>query len=165
MPNAKWKVEQEPITLGTSGADQVRILFSANKGVGLQDLKTAASGGEFSRLLLCLKYVLAGKTNLPTLIFDEIDTGISGEIALRVGRLMARMAERHQLIVITHMPQIAAKGHRHYFVYKEEKAHRTVTHVRELAPQERLLEIAQMIGGANPSATALSSAKELMEGV
>jgi DNA repair protein RecN (Recombination protein N) len=163
MPNARFAIELSPAPLNAQGADQVRILFSANKGIAPQELKTGASGGEFSRLLLCLKYVLAGKTNLPTLIFDEIDTGISGEIALRVGRLMGRMAERHQLVVITHMPQIAAKGQQHSFVYKQEKAHRTSTHLRLLDTQDRLQEIAQMIGGANPTATALSSAKELME--
>lgn len=163
MPNARLQVDRQPAGLSANGQDQIRILFSANKGVTPQELKNAASGGEFSRLMLCLKYVLAGKTNLPTLIFDEIDTGISGEIALRVGRLMARMAERHQLLVITHMPQIAAKGSRHYFVFKQEKADRTYTNLRELRDEERLHEIAQMIGGANPSATAVSSARELME--
>lgn len=162
MPNARLQVDRQPAGLSANGQDQIRILFSANKGVTPQELKNAASGGEFSRLMLCLKYVLAGKTNLPTLIFDEIDTGISGEIALRVGRLMARMAERHQLLVITHMPQIAAKGSRHYFVFKQEKADRTYTNLRELKNEERLHEIAQMIGGANPSATAVSSARELM---
>lgn len=165
MPNARLQVDRQPAGLSANGQDQIRILFSANKGVTPQELKNAASGGEFSRLMLCLKYVLAGKTNLPTLIFDEIDTGISGEIALRVGRLMARMAERHQLLVITHMPQIAAKGSRHYFVFKQEKADRTYTNLRELRDDERLHEIAQMIGGANPSATAVSSARELMEQV
>ena len=162
MPNARLKVDMHSATLSATGVDQVRILFSANKGVALAELKNVASGGEFSRLMLCLKYVLAGKTDLPTLIFDEIDTGISGEIALRVGRLMARMAERHQLIVITHMPQIAAKGKRHYFVYKQEKDERTYTNLRELNGPDRVHEIAQMIGGANPSKKALSSAKELM---
>lgn len=163
MPNARLQIDRQPAALSADGQDQIRILFSANKGVTPQELKNAASGGEFSRLMLCLKYVLAGKTHLPTLIFDEIDTGISGEIALRVGRLMARMAERHQLLVITHMPQIAAKGSRHYFVFKQEKADRTYTNLRELRDEERLQEIAQMIGGANPSATAVSSARELME--
>ena len=162
MPNGRLVVELTPQALSAKGTDQIRILFSANKGVPLQDLKVAASGGEFSRLMLVLKYVLAGKTALPTLVLDEIDTGISGEIALRVGQLMAQMAQKHQLLVITHMPQIAAKGNKHYYVYKQEGDKRTSTNLRELQGEARLQEIAQMIGGANPSATALSSAKELM---
>jgi DNA repair protein RecN (Recombination protein N) len=164
MPNARLEIDLSAAALSTSGLDNVRILFSANKGVAPQDLKTAASGGEFSRLMLCLKYVLAGKTNLPTLIFDEIDTGISGEIALRVARLMGRMAERHQLLVITHMPQIAARPGQHYWVYKDEKANRTFTHVKPLTEAERLQEIAQMIGGKNPTTAAVNSARELMGG-
>ncbi len=162
MPNGRLVVDLMPQALTAKGTDQIRILFSANKGVALQDLKVAASGGEFSRLMLVLKYVLAGKTALPTLVLDEIDTGISGEIALRVGQLMAKMAQKHQLLVITHMPQIAAKGNKHYYVYKQEGDQRTSTSLRELQGDARLQEIAQMIGGANPSATALSSAKELM---
>ena len=162
MPNARLRVEHSAAPLTHTGADYIRMLFSANKGVAPQELKSVASGGEFSRLMLCVKYVLAGKTRLPTLIFDEIDTGISGEIALRVARLMGQMAAKHQLIVITHMPQIAARGARHYYVFKSEAKERTYTNIRELAGPERLQEIAQMIGGANPSPTAVESARELM---
>jgi len=162
MPNARFEIELKQGEVTATGKDVVRFLFSANKGMPLQELKTAASGGEFSRLMLCLKYVLAGKTQLPTLLFDEIDTGISGEIALRVSRLMGRMAAKHQLLVITHMPQIAAKGTRHYYVYKEDGGKRTSTHIKALTDTERVAEIAQMIGGANPSQTALQNARELM---
>ena len=162
MPNARLKAEMREAELGPHGLDAVQIMFSANKGIALADLKAAASGGEFSRLMLCVKYVMAGKMELPTLIFDEIDTGISGEIAMRVGRLMQQMAKRHQLIVITHMPQIAARGAAHFFVYKHEESDRTYTNIRPLAGTERLTEIAQMIGGANPSVTAIKNAKELI---
>jgi DNA repair protein RecN (Recombination protein N) len=164
MPNATLKVELGEAGLNATGVDSCQMLFSANKGFGLQQLKNAASGGEFSRLMLCIKYVMAQKTELPTLIFDEIDTGISGEIALRVARLMGQMASQHQLIVITHMAQIAARASSHYFVYKAESGERTFTNIRKLTEGERLQEVAQMIGGANPSKTALENARELIAG-
>ncbi len=163
MPNARLSVEHRETELSGTGIDSVRVLFSANKGIAPQELKNAASGGEFSRLMLAVKHVLAGKTSLPTLVFDEIDTGISGEIAMKVGRLMRQMAQNHQLMVITHMPQIAARGGKHFFIYKKDDGPRTFTQVRELEGEDRLMEIAQMIGGERPSQTAVSSARELIE--
>jgi DNA repair protein RecN (Recombination protein N) len=112
--------------------------------------------------MLCVKYMLADKMSLPTIIFDEIDTGISGEVAIKVSRMMQKMAQKHQVIVITHMPQIAAKGDTHFFVYKDHGSDRTVSSVKNLTENERLAEIAQMISGDAGSATALQHARELM---
>ncbi|WMJ71617.1 DNA repair protein RecN [Cytophagaceae bacterium ABcell3] len=148
---------------GPTGADQIKFLFSANKGIKAQDLKNAASGGEFSRLMLCLKYILAGKTALPTIIFDEIDTGISGEVAIKVGKIMNQMAKGHQVIAISHLPQIAAMGQKHYFVYKDNTSDKTFSNIKELKDKDREHEIARMIGGDNPSETAVKNARELLD--
>jgi DNA repair protein RecN (Recombination protein N) len=142
--------------------DGVELLFSANKGATLQPLKKVASGGEFSRLLFAIKYLMADKMALPTLIFDEIDTGISGEVALQMVRMMQEIAQRHQVICITHLPQVAAKGETHYFVYKDNTTDKTVSKIKLLASEERVEELAKMIAGANPSASVLASAKELL---
>jgi len=112
--------------------------------------------------MFSIQYVMAEKTALPTLILDEIDSGVSGEIAIQLGKMMKEMAKRHQLIAITHLPQIAAKGDAHYFVYKDNKASKTISLIRELTQIERVDEIAKMIAGANPSALALENARELM---
>ncbi len=160
--NAQLEIAIEPQEPSETGLDSVDIFFSANKGIAPQPLSQVASGGEFSRLMLCLKYVLAGKTALPTLIFDEIDTGISGEIAIKVGQMMKKMAKKHQLITISHLPQIAAKGKSHFFVYKDDSEEKTASNIRELTNEERLTEIARMIGGENPSPTAFESARELI---
>ncbi|WP_066836943.1 DNA repair protein RecN [Rufibacter ruber] len=162
MPNARVVVEHKTAAPGPTGIDVVNILFSANKGAAPQTLSKAASGGEFSRLMLCVKYLLADKTALPTIIFDEIDTGISGEIAVKVGKMMQQMAQKHQLICISHLPQMAAQGDTHYFVYKEDRTDRTISRIRQLSHEERVQEIAQMIAGANPSENAFQSAKELL---
>ncbi|WP_181305810.1 DNA repair protein RecN [Rufibacter sp. XAAS-G3-1] len=162
MPNARVVLEHKTSAPAATGVDVVNILFSANKGAAPQTLSKAASGGEFSRLMLCVKYLLADKTALPTIIFDEIDTGISGEIAVKVGRMMQQMSQKHQLICISHLPQMAAQGDTHYFVYKEDRADRTISRVRQLSHEERVVEIAQMIAGANPSENAFQSAKELL---
>jgi len=162
MPEANVLIVRDEVEYSSTGIDKISFLFSANKGVQAQELKTAASGGEFSRLMLGVKYLLAGKTSLPTIIFDEIDTGISGEIALKVGKLIRRMAEKHQIICITHMPQMASQAHTHYYVYKDHNADRTISKIKELTHSERVSEIAQMIGGANPSASALASAEEMI---
>ena len=162
MPHARIVVDHRSGPPAVSGLDVVNILFSANKGGQPQTLSKAASGGEFSRLMLCIKYMLADKTALPTIVFDEIDTGISGEIAVKVGRMMQQMARKHQLVAISHLPQMAAAGDVHYFVYKEDRADRTVSRIRELNPDDRIREIAQMIAGANPSENAFQSARELL---
>ncbi|WP_317191454.1 DNA repair protein RecN [Hymenobacter lapidiphilus] len=153
MPHARIVVSHEAGAPAVSGIDVVSILFTANKGAAPQTLSKSASGGEFSRLMLCIKYMLADKTALPTIVFDEIDTGISGEIALKVGRMMQQMAKKHQLIAISHLPQMAAAGDAHYFVYKEDRADRTVSRIRLLSQDERIHEIAQMISGATPRCT------------
>ncbi len=163
MPNASLRIEAEKGRPGPSGIDTVSFLFSANKGVKPQQLKQVASGGEFSRLMMAIKYILASKRSLPTIIFDEIDTGVSGEIAIKMGNMMRDMAHTHQLIAITHLPQIAAQGVAHYFVYKDHSSAKTVSRIRKLSFDERVQEIAQMIGGKTPSPSAVSNAREILE--
>jgi DNA repair protein RecN (Recombination protein N) len=162
MPHARIVVQHSTGAPTVSGIDVVSVLFTANKGAQPQTLSKAASGGEFSRLMLCIKYMLADKTALPTIVFDEIDTGISGEIAVKVGRMMQQMAHKHQLVAISHLPQMAAAGDTHYFVYKEDRADRTVSRIRELNQEDRIKEIAHMIAGAKPSENAFQSARELL---
>jgi DNA repair protein RecN (Recombination protein N) len=162
MENARIQFEHKAISPALSGLDELEVLFSANKGGTLQGLKKVASGGEFSRLLFAIKYLMADKMALPTLIFDEIDTGISGEVALQMVRMMKEIATRHQVICITHLPQVAAKGESHYFVYKDNSAAKTVSKIKLLAHNERVEELAKMIAGSNPSASAIESAKELL---
>lgn len=163
MPNATIKITIDKVEPNQDGFDLVNLLFSANKGIAPQEISRVASGGEFSRLMLAIKYVLAGKTALPTIIFDEIDTGISGEIALKMGNMFKQMSGKHQLIAISHLHQIAAKGNHHYFVYKDDTAERTVSRIKQLNDDERVYTIAQMISGATPSESAIMSAKELLE--
>ncbi len=162
MPDATMAYQHREMQPAANGLDDIKILFSANKGISPDELKNVASGGEFSRLMFAVKYVLATKTFLPTIIFDEIDTGISGEIALKMVNMMQDMARKHQVIAITHLPQIAARGDRHFFVYKELNSVRAISKVRELSENEREQEIAKMIGGDNPSKVAIESARELL---
>ena len=162
IPDAALRVERRPISPTESGADEIEILFSANKGIAPQELKRVASGGEFSRLMFCIKYVLAGKTSLPTIIFDEIDTGVSGEIAIKMVNMMKEMAKNHQVLAISHLPQVAAKGDVHYFVYKDNSSAKSVSRIRQLSENERVEEIAKMIGGNKPSTIAYENAKELL---
>jgi DNA repair protein RecN (Recombination protein N) len=162
MPNASLKIEAETGKPSPTGIDTVSVLFSANKGMKPQSLKTVASGGEFSRLMMAIKYMLASRRSLPTIIFDEIDTGVSGEIAIRMGQMMRDMAHNHQLIAITHLPQIAAQGSTHYFVYKDNSAEKTVSRIRTLDFDERVAEIAQMIGGKNPTTGTVKNAREIL---
>lgn len=162
MPDASISIKHEIIKPTASGIDDINILFSANKGVAPQSLKSAASGGEFSRLMFAIKYILADKTALPTIVFDEIDTGVSGEIAIQMAQMMEKMSKNHQVIAITHLPQIAAKGKSHYFVYKDNELETTSSKIKKLGEAERINEIAQMIGGKTPSQKSIESAKELM---
>jgi DNA repair protein RecN (Recombination protein N) len=164
IPDASLAVECTATAPGPTGADKVDILFSANKGIAPRPLAQVASGGEFSRLMFCIKYVMAEKSAMPTLVLDEIDNGVSGEIAIKLGQMMVKMAGGHQLITISHLPQIAAKGHAHYFVFKDSSAKRTVSAIKRLADQERVEEIAKMIGGDRPSKVALENAQELLAG-
>lgn len=162
MENATIEVSQNTIEPMRSGIDEIEIKFSANKGVKPQPIRQVASGGEFSRLMFAIKYIMADKMALPTLIFDEIDTGISGEVAFKMVSMMQEIAKKHQVICISHLPQVAAKGENHYFVYKDNRAEKTVSKVKLLSQGERETEIAKMIAGSNPSATAFESARELL---
>jgi len=162
MENARIQLERQSLDPHNSGVDRIELLFSANKGIPLQPLKKVASGGEFSRLLFAIKYMMADKMALPTLIFDEIDSGISGEVALQMVRMMQGIAKNHQVICITHLPQVAAKGEVHFFVYKDHSADKTISKVKELTAEERVQELAKMIAGVNPSPAAQASAKELL---
>lgn len=163
MPNIRFKTEIKPTTDFTpNGCDTVQFLFSANKNRELQPVQEIASGGEISRLMLSIKAMIAEKSDLPTIILDEIDTGISGEIAHRMGNIMLQMSKSMQVITITHLPQIAAKGQAHFKVYKDDSGKQTETFIRELTPNERLHEIASMISGDSASEAALQNARELM---
>lgn len=166
MPNAQIKIEQHILTdnqLDKTGLDRVQFLFNANKGHQLNELNKVASGGELSRLMLSIKSLIAKKTALPTIIFDEIDTGVSGEVANRVGNIMTELAKDMQVITITHLPQMASKGKAHYFVYKQVKDDFTYTQIRRLSSEERILEIAKMLSGENPKDAAIENAKELLK--
>jgi DNA repair protein RecN (Recombination protein N) len=162
MPNASIKVVIETIPYTIYGQDKVDILFDANNMNKYEPIRKVASGGELSRLMLCIKSLVAQSMDLPTMIFDEIDTGISGEPAKQVGILLQDLGAKRQVLCITHQPQIAAKGHSHLYVYKEQKGSTTNTHLKTLSQEERIQHIARMIGGDPPSKTALENAKELL---
>ncbi|MBP3764006.1 MAG: DNA repair protein RecN [Bacteroidales bacterium] len=166
MPEARFEVRLEPTpTYGPTGHDAAAFLFNANRGGDLRDLAKVASGGELSRLMLAVKSMLTSHSLLPTIIFDEIDTGVSGDISVAVGRIMCRMAERMQVVAITHLPQIAAKAGQHLKVYKqlEDSGQRTVSRIRGLTGKERLTEVAVMLSSDPPTPAALQTAKELMQ--
>lgn len=163
MPNAKLKIEIQDAALNVSGIDQVAFMFDANKSGKFEPISKVASGGELSRLMLVLKSLVAGSLEMPTLIFDEIDSGISGEAAKQVGILMGELSTSHQLITITHQPQIAAIANQHLFIYKQEVEGSINTNVKRLTQDERVLTIAQMMAGVNPSDAVLASAKEMMK--
>lgn len=163
MPNAKLVLEQKILQeLNKDGLDEIVLLFTANAGQPPAPVNKVASGGELSRLMLAIKALLAQHTSLPTIIFDEIDTGISGETALKVGEVIASLGENMQVISITHLPQIAAKGNAHYFVYKNDEKGKTTTGIRKLKQEERIGVIAEMLSGKNPGASAIENAKELL---
>ncbi|HMG88602.1 MAG TPA: DNA repair protein RecN [Chryseolinea sp.] len=162
IPNATFQIDMIATELSSNGTDKIDILFSANKGIAPRPLAQVASGGEFSRLMFCIKYVMAEKTEMPTLVLDEIDTGISGEVAFKLGSMMRKMSEKHQLIAISHLPQIAARGNSHYFVYKDNTAAKTISSIKHLQDTERIEEIAKMIGGDKPSKVAFQNAQELL---
>jgi len=162
MPNAQLKVELKDSTLNDFGKDDIEFLFDANKSNKFEPIRKVASGGELSRLMLCIKSLVAQKMDLPTLIFDEIDTGISGEAAKQVGIIMQQLAANRQIICITHQPQIAAKANTHLFVYKNAVNNTIKTNIKILGTEERTLAIAQMLSGQNPSEAILASAREMM---
>lgn len=162
MPNAKIKVTIDEVAYHLFGKDKVDILFDANNTQKFEPIKKVASGGELSRLMLCIKSLVAKSIDLPTMIFDEIDTGISGEPAKQVGLLLQNLGQARQVLCITHQPQIAAKGNAHLYVYKEQKGSTTHTYLKTLDAKERVQHIATMIGGDPPSKSALDNAKELL---
>lgn len=161
--DAQFDVEFKPTPdFLPTGKDSIRFMFSANKNVPMSDLSKTASGGELSRLMLCLKYILSRATKLPTIIFDEIDTGISGDVAGKTGAMFKRIAEFMQVICITHLPQVASKGDHHFKVYKHEENDAIRSDIRQLTMEERITEIAKMLSGETVSEAALQNAKELM---
>jgi len=164
MPNAQLKINQAALEqFGTTGIDKISFLFSANKGSDFKELNKVASGGELSRLMLSIKSLIAQLTALPTIIFDEIDTGVSGDVADKVGSIMNTMSDKMQVITITHLPQIASKGASHLFVYKEDKNNKTYSNIKKLNSEERIQEIAKMLSTGSPTAAAISNAKELLK--
>ena len=163
LPNAKFKIEITTLpTFKKTGTDSLALYFTANKGGNFGLLKKVASGGEMSRIMLSVKALLSQYKKLPTIVFDEIDTGVSGEIALKMAYIMDQMSSHMQILSITHLPQIAAKGQQHIKVYKEDQHNTTTTHLKQLSEEERIVEIAQMIGGKNITDTTLANAKELL---
>jgi DNA repair protein RecN (Recombination protein N) len=163
MHNGRIEVKREEMKeAGPNGYELFTFYFSANKGHELRELGKIASGGERSRVMLVIKSLVAASTALPTLIFDEIDSGISGETARKVGLLMKKLSEKHQVLTITHLPQIAGLGKRHFLVYKESSGKRTLTRIRALSEEERMQEIAKMLSGEDPSEAALENARELL---
>ncbi len=162
MPNAGLKIEMTPTSLSSTGSDMVEFLFDANKSGRFEPLRKVASGGELSRLMLCIKSLVAASVQLPTLIFDEIDSGISGEAARQVGIIMKELGQAHQVIAITHQPQIAAKANAHFFVFKAEKSGKVSTHIKQLSPSERLDAVAKMLSGEKPTPSALENAREML---
>ena len=164
MSESKFSVNiEETDELRENGTDVATFLFSANAGVAPADMSKIASGGEMSRIMLCLKSIITDSMYLPTIIFDEIDTGISGETASKVGLMMQNLAENHQVIAITHLPQIAAHGHHHYLVYKQVADNQTYTHIKMLDMQEREQMLATMMSGENRTETAVVTARELLK--
>ena len=165
MPEAVLKIEISILNedeINVAGKDKVKFLFSANKGIPFSDISKVASGGELSRLMLCLKASVAKLIELPTIVFDEIDTGVSGETAFKIGKVMQELSTAHQLISITHLPQIASRGEDHFFVYKEVIGKKTFTKVKKLSSDERIVEVARMLSGDKPTSVAIENAKELL---
>lgn len=164
IPNTRFGIELWPKEKPSAdGMDEVCFLFSANKNEALKPVAQTASGGEISRLMLCIKAMIAGFAALPAIIFDEIDTGVSGEIADKMADIMQDLGQKMQVITITHLPQIAAKGRAHYFVYKEDTAERTLTRIRRLTTGERVNEVARMLSGASLTDAAVANARALLQ--
>jgi DNA repair protein RecN (Recombination protein N) len=164
VPNTRFQISFEQKPEPTSdGMDDVNFLFAANKNEQLKPVALTASGGEISRLMLCVKSMIAGYSALPTIIFDEIDSGVSGEIADKMAGIMQDLGSKMQVITITHLPQIAAKGRAHYYVYKEDTPERTLTHIRHLNDSERIDEIARLLSGSEKTQAAYNNAKALLK--
>lgn len=164
IKHAQFSIEMTKTEhLTPTGKDQIHFLFAANKNQHLQDVAEVASGGELARLMLCIKSMVANSVDMPTILFDEIDTGVSGDIADRMGQIMLEMSEGRQVISITHLPQIASKGKTHYKVYKADNADSTETQIKQLTPDERIMEIATMLSGNQITQSAINNAKELLK--
>jgi DNA repair protein RecN (Recombination protein N) len=164
MPNAKFRISLTRTTeFHPSGVDQADFLFSANKQIPPENLAKIASGGELSRVMLSLKSLLTRNNSLPTIIFDEIDSGVSGEVADKVGQILSAMGKYMQVVNITHLPQVASRGSRHYHVYKDDTADSTITRVKLLSKDERILEVARLLSGSEVTETALQNARELLK--
>lgn len=165
MPHARFTTGLTGLSSpGPSGLDRAEFLFSANRQVEPEELSRCASGGELSRVMLCLKSILATSSGVPAIIFDEIDSGVSGEVASMVGNILAEMGKNMQVINITHLPQVASKGKIHYHVYKEESDHSTITRVRLLSDEERVTEVARLLSGSTITEAAVRNARELLRG-
>lgn len=163
MPNAQFKISISDLdTFSINGLDKIEFLFSANKGQDFKEIGKTASGGELSRLMLCLKSLLAERTLLPTIVFDEIDTGVSGDVADKIGIILEKMGKSLQVITITHLPQMASKGKNHLFVYKIDSKEKTTSHIKRLNEVERIEEIAKMLSSGKPTEIALKNANELL---
>jgi DNA repair protein RecN (Recombination protein N) len=164
MPNAEFDVKLERLEmLGASGIDKAEFIFAANKNATLRPVQETASGGEISRIMLCLKSILSKSKNLPTIVFDEIDIGISGDIAEKMGLIMRTMSDNMQVVAITHLPQIAGKGHNHFAVYKQDSDTSTSTNIRRLTDEDRITEIAKMLSGKELTQAALENAAHLLK--
>ena len=163
MPSARFKIELNAAKdFKSNGKDELSFLFAANKGTDFGDLKKVASGGELSRIMLTIKSIMAKHENLPTMMFDEIDSGVSGEISNRMAGIMSEMSKSMQIFSITHLPQVASKGDHHFKVYKEDKDIGTLTNMKELTPEERVFELAEMLGGKKLSDSAMAHARQLL---
>jgi DNA repair protein RecN (Recombination protein N) len=164
MPNARFRISLTQATeFAANGIDHADFLFSANKQVPPENLSKIASGGELSRVMLSLKSLLTKNNNLPTIIFDEIDSGVSGEVADKVGQILSGMGKYMQVVNITHLPQVASRGTKHYHVYKDDTKDSTITRVKLLSPEERILEVARLLSGSEVTETALKNARELLQ--
>ena len=163
MPRVTFQIQMDVTELGPKGQDRVAFLFSANSSTPLLPISQVASGGEIARVMLSLKAMISGVVKLPTIIFDEVDTGVSGKIAEQMARMMSDMGQNgRQVISITHLPQIASKGASHYKVYKEETDCGTKSYMHRLSKEERIEEIAQMLSGSNISEAAMENARQLL---
>jgi len=164
MPHSRFEIRisklPEPVSTGN---DRVDFMFSANSQVAPEELSRVASGGELSRVMLSLKSTLASTSGLPAIVFDEIDSGVSGEVASMVGAILSEMAGSMQVINITHLPQVASKGNYHYHVYKEDGENTTRTRIRLLTKEERLMEVARLLSGSTITEAAVKNARELLE--
>jgi DNA repair protein RecN (Recombination protein N) len=164
IPNAKFKISLTRLQdYSQTGIDQADFLFSANKQIAPENLAKIASGGELSRVMLSLKSLLTKNNNLPTIIFDEIDSGVSGEVADKVGQILSSMGKYMQVINITHLPQVASRGTRHFHVYKDDTDNSTFTRVKLLSPEERIFEVARLLSGSEVTETAIKNARELLK--